>query len=153
MDLSEIIDITLQRAEQGDPDVSDYYSDLVIKLPEVFSFLFDEDTRLLLEPEHDYLLFLAMIILEVIGKVEADISEVRLEDLSEAADNNWGLLEFTSLDNLTATTNSRPAHLLYVFLEDACTPVSGHEILSEAAVELVYVKCKSLIDCAAFRRS
>lgn len=153
MDLSEIIDITLQRAEQGDPDVSDYYSDLVIKLPEVFSFLFDEDTRLLLEPEHDYLLFLAMIILEVIGKSEADISEVRLEDLSEASENNWGLLEFTSLDNLTATTNNLPGHLLYVFLEDACTPVSGHEILSEAAVELVYVKCKSLIDCTAFRRS
>jgi len=148
MNLTQNLERALDQAEQGTLQAATFYTDLSKSRPELFTFLFDEDTRLLLEPEHDYLLFLAMILLEVLEKSGGDLMAIDLNILEEVAEENWGYLEYTSIENLTETLAQDQAAELYEFLDEACTPAQSHEVLSETAVELVYVKCKSLIDAA-----
>lgn len=146
MNLEEAIEEVLIASEQGELDPSAYFSGLATTSPEVFAFLFDEDTRLLIESEHDYLLFVAMVLLECLKRTGKSTEDLGLEDLERVADHNWGLLEYTSIDNLTDSLEGYEAMPLYEFLEDACTPAEDHDVLSAVAVELAYVKCKTLID-------
>jgi hypothetical protein len=148
MNFGPDIDTTLEQAELGALHADSYFAGLSTRLPEVFTFFFDEDTRLLMDPEHDYFLFVGMILLNVLDNSEADLARIDLPMLEDAAEENWGLLEYTSIDNLTETLGDHGAIDLYDFLADACSPADDHEVLSQAAVELVYVKCKSLIDVA-----
>lgn len=148
MHLDQAIEAVLLESEQGKLDPAEYFSDLPTTLPEVFAFLFDEDTRLLMESEHDYLLFVAMVLLEAMQRVGKSNGGLSLEDLEKVADHNWGLLEYTSIENLTDSLEGYEALPLYEFLEDACTPAEEHEVLSAVAVELVYIKCKTLVDLA-----
>ena len=145
MNLESSIEEALAKAEAGTLDPGAYFHALSTSQPEVFVFLFDDDTRLLLEQEHDYLLFLSMIILNILHD---QLDTIDIESLEDLAEHNWGLLEHTSIENISETVSRHPAYALYAFLEEACTPQLEHDVLSEAAVELVYVKCKSLIDCA-----
>jgi hypothetical protein len=148
MNFGPAIDASLEQAEQGTLRADDYYAELSTRLPELFTFFFDEDTRLLMEPEHDYLLFVGMILLNVMEKAEVDLTVIDIPMFEAAAEDNWGYLEYTSIEGLTEALSDNEAFDLYVFLEDACAPAEDHEVLSEAAVELVYVKCKTLIDLA-----
>ena len=152
MNLAEDIDAALDRAERGDLKAEEFYSALATSDPAMFTFLFDPDTRLLLEPEHDYLLFLAMVLLEALAHSGLKQSSVEMDLLESLAEENWGYLEYTSIENLTSTLSDHIAVDAYTFLEDACTPDTDHEVLSEAAVELVYVKCKTLIDSLAIQQ-
>lgn len=144
MNLESSIEEALASAEAGTLDAASFFNTLSTSQPEVFVFLFDEDTRLLLEQEHDYLLFLSMIILNTLHD---QLDSIDLESLEDMAEHNWGLLEHTSIENISETVARHPAYALYAFLEEGCTPQIEHDVLSETAVELVYVKCKSLIDC------
>jgi hypothetical protein len=147
MNLYSSIEETLIKAEAGALDSMTFFNALSTGQPEVFVFLFDEDTRLLVEPEHDYLLFLAMIILTCL---QDHLDSIDLESLEDMSEHNWGLLEHTSIENISETVSRHPGYALYAFIEEACTPQIEHDVLSETAVELVYVKCKSLVDCAFF---
>ena len=151
MNLDTILEDVLAKAEQGDLESQAFYHSLATDQPEIFTFLFDEDTRLLIEQEHDYLLFLAMVIIQTLVNHGNDLNTVELDTLEDMAEYNWGLLEHTSIENITETLSEHPGFPLYAFLDDACAPVEGHEILSEAAVELVYVKCKALVDSAVLK--
>ncbi|HLF63699.1 MAG TPA: hypothetical protein VI603_08095 [Saprospiraceae bacterium] len=148
MNLSTLIEETLAKAEGGVLDSVTFFSALATTQPDLFTFLFDEDTRLLLEQEHDYLLFLSMILLDVLQQSGTNPDAIDLESLEDMSEYNWGLLEHTSIETITETVSRHPGYALYTFLEEACTPENAHDVLSEAAVELVYVKCKSLVDCA-----
>ena len=148
MNLQDSIDSTLAQVEQGTLNASSFFKSLSTSQPEIFTFFFDEDTRLLHENEHDYLLFLAMTILTTLRGNALDFDAIDIESLEDMSEHNWGLIELTSIENITETVSKHPGFALYEFLEDACTPVKEHDILSESAVELVYVKCKSLVDCA-----
>ena len=134
------------RIEQQQLNPGQYFSEVSASVPDVFTFFFDSDTRLLSEDEHDYLLFVGMIILKTADALSVNLADIDLDDLESRAEDNWGLLEFTSIENLSSTLEASHVSELYFFLEDACTPANGHEVLSAAGVELVYVKCKSLID-------
>ena len=148
MNLDGLLEDTLAKAEAGTLDAGTYYASLSTLHPEIFTFLFDEDTRLLLEQEHDYLLFLAMVMLHVFEGSGIDLASLDVDTLEDMAEYNWGLLEHTSIENISETVARHPGSALYTFLEEAISPHKAHEILSEAAVELVYVKCKSLVDAA-----
>lgn len=148
MNLDACIEQALVKVEHGTLESGTYFQELATAHPEIFTYLFDADTRLLLETEHDYLLFLAMICIESMRSSGIDINEIDLETIEDMDEHNWGLLEHTSIQNITETVSRHPGFALYAFLEESCTPEKEHEILSEAAVELVYVKCKSLVDCA-----
>jgi hypothetical protein len=146
MNLDTLLEETLAKAEKGQPDIKAFFSLLSTEQPEIFMFLFDEDTRLLTEQEHDYLLFLSMIILEVIQQSGIDLGSIDLETLEDMTEYNWGLIEHTSIENILDSVSQHPGSVLYDFIEEACTPEKGHDVLTEAAVPLVYVKCKSLVD-------
>ena len=148
MNLSGLIDDALEKAESGALDSGVFFNALATGQPGIFTFFFDEDTRLLAEPEHDYLLFLAMVVLTVLREHGIPMTDIDLEILEEAEEHNWGLLEHASLESISDSVERHPAFALYAFLEEACTPQQGHEVLSEVATELVYNKCKSLVDCA-----
>ncbi len=148
MNLSEAIEYTVAKAEGGILDPGVFFGTLATGQPDLFTFLFDNDTRLLTEQEHDYLLFIAMIILEVCASCHIDVGEIRIDTLEEVAEQNWGLLEHASVESISESVSQHPAHEMYLFLEDACTPVQSHEMLTEVAAELVYVKCKTLVDSA-----
>ena len=148
MNLSTLIDEVLEKAESGALDSGVFFNTLTTEQPDIFTFFFDEDTRLLTEPEHDYLLFLAMVVLSVLREHGIATTGIDLEILEEAEEHNWGLLEHASLESISDSVERHPAFALYTFLEEACTPQQKHEVLSEVAAELVYNKCKSLVDCA-----
>ena len=143
------IEQALAKAEQGTLDSEMFFSTLATEMPEVFTFLFDEDTRLLQEQEHDYLLFISMVLIDTLRQTDNQFSETDIELLHDLVEDNWGLLEHTSIDNISETLSRHPAYPMYEFLEDACTPDDEEqEILSDVAAELIYVKCKSLVDSA-----
>jgi hypothetical protein len=148
MNLETLLEESLAKAEAGALDTGAFYANLSTSQPEIFTFLFDEDTRLLMEHEHDYLLFLAMILMEVCKGNDVDLSAIEVDALEDMAEYNWGLLEHTSIENISETLVEHPGYVLYEFLEEATSPQKSHEILAEAAIELVYVKCKSLVDAA-----
>lgn len=148
MDLNAVIDAVLADSEAGKLDPSAYFNTLITEAPDVFAFFFDDDTRLLMESEHDFMLFVAMILVESVKRAGKSPADVDLDELAKAADHNWGMLEFTSIENITTTLEGYEAIPLYEFLEDACSPADDHELLSEVAVELVFVKCKTFVDLA-----
>lgn len=148
MNLSTSLEDALAKVEGGTLDSVVFFKALSTGQSDIFTFLFDEDTRLLIESEHDYLLFLAMIVLDVFQHSGIDVSAVDVELLEEKEELNWGLLEHASIESISESLSRYPGFELYEFLEEACTPQQGHEVLSEVATELVYVKCKSLVDCA-----
>jgi hypothetical protein len=146
--METLIDDILGKAERGELNVTKFFQSLATTQSDVFTYLFDEDTRLLVEPEHDFLLYISMIILEVISADNPEGIVIDIDSLEEAAEDNWGFLEHTSIENISETMTSHPAAPLYLFVEDSCAPETDHEVLSEAAVELVCVQCTRIIDAA-----
>lgn len=149
MQWENAIDEALTRAENGALDPATYFEQISETHPSLFVFLFDEDTRMLTGDEHDYLLFLAMIILDVFATAGKDTTTVDLDTLGDTYERLWGMLEEDAPGAIQSDLEGHPAIELCDFLIDSCTPEeeeTAHTILSDAGAEIVYCKCRAVID-------
>jgi hypothetical protein len=149
MTLEQALDANLDSAATYPEKAADFFNTLSIEQPGIFTFLFDSDTQLLSEEEHDYLLFLAMVIVESAKSADITIEEdVDVDTLEDMAEHNWGLIEHVGMDVITDSLAEHPGFPLYAFLEDCCIldEDGTHELLSAPASELLFVKGKAVID-------
>ncbi len=150
MDIEAIIERLLSEAEEKIPDIADFYQELSEEAPAVFDYLMNSDTDFLTDAERDYLLFVAMITVkalqlsDLVGPEDMDMDMGMIQDTEEQ---NWGLLDGMEPDAIVGDLEQHPAYEIYGFVADACAPDEDSEDeLTAEGVNLIFVKCKSMID-------
>ena len=86
----ERLDAIIDQVENESLDLVEFYRQLTITKPIVGSFLTDQDTHLLTDDEHDYMLYLGVVLLRLLhgeGLLQSDLrdreAEVILETLRQ----------------------------------------------------------------------
>lgn len=128
------IDAAIAWMEETEPDMTGYYGRLSQSLPVLTGYLIDRDTELLTDAEHDYLLFLGMIItraLTTAALIETDIDHSVLEDKEE------GLWE--GMDSLPEEVIP-----LYEFVEESLEKDEDTAFLTEPGIQIIKVKLVAL---------
>ena len=141
----EQLDTVIDDLEQQGADLVQFYQASGQDLPVLTSFLTDTDTELLTDDEHDYLLYLGMIMIRLYqsaGQLQDDLDQ---DTLGENEEQLWQLVNDLSprpLDKIWERTDSNA--VVTNFLLESLTIDAESEFLTETGAQLMYVKLASI---------
>lgn len=118
--------------------------------PGIMQFLFQENYKVLTPEEHEYLLYIALVVYASVKKEAGEVTEVPVENLEEQEDANWETWEQVKNRHLRDKNNAFFKDFLQedllAFVEDMVLDDEDSE-LSSVAQEICMVAGKTLIDC------
>ena len=140
-----------QVLEAGQEDPS-YFQSMIASWPEgqpeLWTFLTEENTDLLLEQERAYLHFLAAVLVAVYEQEEGEKPELDPEQLSTEEDKAWEKLNDQKKgrfrDKLDVFFDVNPQEDLLAFIEDALLD-EEEDVLSKEGREPIFTKLYALI--------
>ena len=142
-----ILDAVIEQVANNTVDLTGFYQGLAAKMPITASALLDADTRLLSEPEHDFMLYVGMIILLAIQEVSR-IEDVTTEAIGLAEERRWELINDSGNNALQKIWDGVDEEaVLEDFVLDAVGPDEMPEFLTEAGTLIIYAKLMAIVDC------
>jgi len=134
------IDEILERFEQDPPDMTVFYEALSEEYPDLTAFTAVSDDYLLKDQEHDFLLYLAMIVIRL-----HDPGFFDLEKAMKAEENLWGIINDTPrwsiLEEAEKVAEDDALGELFV---DALAPDEENAFLTDEGVQLLWTKLNAL---------
>ena len=116
----------------------------------LLSYFFSDNFSLYTQEEKEFSFFLFVVICKAIEKVKGDCPVVTEEQLGEAEERNWGLLETVKSHNFRERLDvffaDSPQEDLLAFIEDALTDDEESPV-TKAGREGIFVALKSVVDC------
>jgi hypothetical protein len=117
--------------------------------PMLLAYITGEQFELLTNEEKDLLYYLAWIVYHAMQKVIVELPELTEENLGEAEERNWELVEDTNTRDfrklLDVFFENYPQEDLLAFVEDALVEDDEYNITAEGR-EIIFVGLKTLID-------
>ena len=136
-----LLDQVIDDLTEEEIDMVAFYTNMARTMPVLTSYLTDQDTELLTDREHDYLLYLAMVLLRAgsaVGAAEEDADPAELETREEAA---WEALNACGARPLDRLRERTPFEAVVPnFILDALEVDEDLEFVTEPGGQLLYVK-------------
>lgn len=148
-----IIDATIDALEAYSDDQYETQMEAFAEAqPVIFSWLFSEEFELLNEDEKGYLQYLALIAWKSIEKVNGTRAAVSEEEVGEAEEKNYEILEASTAkkfrDRLNVFFEETPQEDLLAFAEEAVLESEDDpdSLVSKEAREPIFIALKTLVD-------
>ena len=136
----QAIDQILGSFEQSPPDLQHYYGQLALSSPDEAAFLTGPDLDILTNEEHEYLLFLGIVLLELV-KGTAFI----LDNANEAEENLWGQLNSTKSWSVEKEAEVVADDDTWgIFLIDALAEDEDTSFLTSQGATVIWVKLNAM---------
>ncbi len=149
----EVIDATIDALEAYSDDQYEKQMEAFAEAqPVIFSWLFSEEFELLNEDEKGYLQYLALIAWKSIEKVNGTRAAVSEEEVGEAEEKNYEILEASTAkkfrDRLNVFFEETPQEDLLAFAEEAVLESEDDpdSLVSKEAREPIFIALKTLVD-------
>lgn len=117
--------------------------------PHILAFITQEDLSVLTEEEQDYLFLLTLTAWDAVLRAGVDLPAVEEDDLGEAEETNYALLDTTSgstfKDRMDVFFKDYPQEDLLAFIEDALMD-DEDDIVTKEGRETLFVTLKSVLD-------
>ncbi len=132
-----------------------YVNQFAENQPVIVSFLESEQTGILSEEEQDFLEYLALVIYKCIEKTHKNLPSITEDQLGEAEERNWDLLEQTKGKSFTERMDvffhEYKQEDLLAFVEDSLVhdpedEDANLEFLTDEGREPMFVTLKTIID-------
>ena len=146
-----IIDNTFDWLESDDDRFDSLLAELEEKQPELMAYLSTEDLEVFTEEEYNYLVFLAVVIWQSIIRDGKEPATVNMEDLSEADERNWTLLDTAEgkkfHQRIAVFFEGYQQEDLLAFIEDALAEHDDDFFLTKEGREPMFITLKTITDC------
>ncbi len=118
--------------------------------PALLGYVFSEDFELLTREEREYMLYLIIVLSKSIEKVEGELSIIHPDNLSEAEERNWELLDAVTetrfRDRMNVFFEDSDQEDLLAFIEDALIEDDDDSVVTKEGREPMFVALKSVVD-------
>ncbi len=149
------IDDVLEAMDTIEEDYVQMMDNFEQNQPVIVDFLSKENLSILSDDERDYLDYLALAIYQSIVKVYKNVPELTEEQIGEAEEKNWEILELVKgtdfSERLTMFFDGHPQEDLLAFVEDSLVDDPEDEeaqldFLTDEGREPMFIALKSVID-------
>lgn len=149
------IDGIIESLDTFDDVYDRYVNDFVKQQPTIASFLESEHAGILSDEERDFLEYLALVIYKCVEKAHKNVPTVSEEQLGEAEEYNWDLLEQTKgksfTERLDIFFDGYAQEDLLAFVEDSIVfdpddEEANLEFLTDEGREPIFIILKTIID-------
>lgn len=118
--------------------------------PLLLAYLMSENFEALTLREQEFMLFITLVIWTAVKSESTEITEVDPDQLSEAEEHNWALLEASDKrmfhERLDVFFEDSPEEEILAFLEDALSDEEDG-LSTHVGREAMFVSLKSISDC------
>ncbi len=118
--------------------------------PALLGYVFSEDFELLTREEREYMLYLLIVLWKSIEQVEGELPVIHADNLSEAEERNWELLdpvtETRFRDRMNVFFEDSDQEDLLAFIEDALIEDDDDSVVTKEGREPMFVALKSVVD-------
>lgn len=149
----EVIDAIIDALEDYSDDQYEKQMEAFAEAqPVMFAWLFSEEFELLNEDEKGYLQYLSLIAWKSIEKVNGPLEAVSEEEIGEAEEKNYEILEASTAkkfrDRLNAFFEETPQEDLLAFAEEAVLESEDDpdSLVSKEAREPIFIALKTIVD-------
>jgi hypothetical protein len=149
----EVIDATIDALEAFSDEQYEKQMEVFAEAqPVIFAWLFSEEFELLNEDENGYLQYLALIAWKSIETVNGPIPAVSEDEIGEAEENNYELLEGSSAkkfrDRLDPFFEGSAQEDLLAFAEEAVLESEDDpdSLVTKEAREPIFIALKTIVD-------
>lgn len=140
----EQLDAIIDQLDQHPVDLLQFYEQCAATMPVLVSYLTDADTRLLTDEEHDYMLYLGMVLLRALESQRADPES---EALGEREEQVWELINAHGSAALQKIGDTIDSDVLAEFILDALEIDEETDFLTEPGAQLIFAKLSAMIAC------
>lgn len=138
----KLIDKVFDRMINDDNDPEQELRKLSETQPGIIDFLANESLEVLTPEEHDYLIFLSMVIVNCMSEAKLQLDTVAPEELEELEEKNWELLEAVTgkgfRQRISIFFDHSDQEDMLAFIEDALAEDDLHLVTKEGR-ELMFI--------------
>ncbi|MEM9921062.1 MAG: hypothetical protein AAF990_23375 [Bacteroidota bacterium] len=153
----EIINEVIQELEKNPDSYQSFVQALSQEQPNILAYFFQEDFSLLTKEEHEYLLYLLIVIWRSVKMKLPECPLLSQEIIGKMDESNWETLKDVKngrfRERLDVFFESYPQEDLLAFVEDALT-YDEEEMakVSNEGREYLFIALKSIIDAFHFQK-
>ena len=118
--------------------------------PALLGYVFSEDFELLTREEREYMLYLLIVLWKSIEQVEGELPVIHTDNISEAEERNWELLDAVTetrfRDRMNVFFEDSDQEDLLAFIEDALIEDDDDSVVTKEGREPMFVALKSIVD-------
>ncbi len=118
--------------------------------PALLGYVFSEDFELLTREEREYMLYLLIVLWKSIEQVEGELPVIHADNISEAEERNWELLDAVTetrfRDRMNVFFEDSDQEDLLAFIEDALIEDDDDSVVTKEGREPMFVALKSIVD-------
>ena len=118
--------------------------------PALLGYVFSEDFELLTREEREYMLYLLIVLCKCIEQVEGELPVIHADNLGEAEERNWELLDAVTetrfRDRMNVFFEDSDQEDLLAFIEDALIEDDDDSVVTKEGREPMFVALKSVVD-------
>ncbi len=145
----EVIDAMISSFENEDDAYDQALLEFTTAQPGITNYLLSEEFDSLTDDEKEVMLYMCIIIYNSIKNFHPEMPTLTVDEIEDAEDANWGLLENISekkfRDRMNVFFNETPQEDLLAFIEDVL--LEEEEIITKEGREPIFVALKSITDC------